>query len=98
MTNIIETYLSVYFTEIIVGVLIFSIVVVLISIFYVLFSSKDDLVNKKSSVPRTKKMKKMKYTKQFLKGVDGIDLDLKVGDKRWILVWIYLIIVQLDYH
>jgi hypothetical protein len=30
----------------------------------------------------------MKYTKQFLKGVDGIDLDLNDGDKK--VKWLWL--------
>jgi hypothetical protein len=79
MVNIIQTYFSIYFTEIIVGVLIISIAIVLVSIFYVLFSSRDDAVIKKKVA---KKIKKMKYTKQFLKGVDGIDLDLKAVNKK----------------
>tara|TARA_B100000787_G_scaffold84239_1_gene62038 strand:- start:217 stop:459 length:243 start_codon:yes stop_codon:yes gene_type:complete len=79
MVNIIQTYFSIYFTEIIVGVLIISIAIVLVSIFYVLFSSTDDAVIKKIVA---KKIKKIKYTKQFLKGVDGIDLDLKVVNKK----------------
>ena len=79
MVNIIQTYFNIYFTEIIVGVLIISIAIVLISIFYVLFSSTDDAVIKKIVA---KKIKKIKYTKQFLKGVDGIDLDLKVVNKK----------------
>jgi hypothetical protein len=82
MANIVQTYFNIYFTEIIVGVLILSIVVVLISIFYVLFSTKDDVINKKLSVQKPKKLKKMKYTKQFLKGVNGIDLDLNVNNKK----------------
>tara|TARA_B100000795_G_C22550659_1_gene342382 strand:- start:41 stop:283 length:243 start_codon:yes stop_codon:yes gene_type:complete len=79
MVNIIQTYFNIYFTEIIVGVLIISIAIVLVSIFYVLFSSTDDAVIKKIVA---KKIKKIKYTKQFLKGVDGIDLDLKVVNKK----------------
>ena len=85
MTNIIQTYFNIYFTEIIVGVLLISIVIVIISILYVIFGSKDDEVMKKLIVKNkkiTKNIKKTKYTKQFLKGVDGIDLDLKVNDKN----------------
>ena len=79
MTTTIQTYFNIYFTEIIVGVLIISIVIVLISIFYVIFGATDNVVIKKTIA---KKIKKMKYTKQFLKGVDGIDLDLKVEKKK----------------
>ena len=82
MTSIIQTYINIYFTEIIVGVLIFSIIIVLISIFYVLLSGTDDEVIKKSRIKNQKKIQKMKYTKQFIKGVDGIDLDLKVNNKK----------------
>ena len=82
MTSIIQTYINIYFTEIIVGVLIFSIIIVLISIFYVLLSGTDDEVIKKSRIKNQKKIQKMKYTKQFIKGVDGIDLDLKVSNKK----------------
>jgi len=82
MANIVQTYLNIYFTEIIVGVLIFSIVIVVISILYVLYNSTDDAVNKKTIAKKTKKTKGMKYTKQFLKGVDGIDLDLKVNNQK----------------
>jgi len=87
MTNIIQTYFNIYFTEIIVGVLLISIVIVIISILYVIFGSKDDEVMKKLIVKNkkiTKNIKKTKYTKQFLKGVDGIDLDLKVNNKNMI--------------
>jgi hypothetical protein len=82
MTSIIQTYINIYFTEIIVGVLIFSIIIVLISIFYVLLSGTDDEAIKKSRIKNQKKIQKMKYTKQFIKGVDGIDLDLKVNNKK----------------
>ena len=85
MTSIIQTYINIYFTEIIVGVLIFSITIVLISIFYVLLSGTDDEVIKKSRIKNQKKIQKMKYTKQFIKGVDGIDLDLKVSNKKNLL-------------
>jgi len=77
-----QTYINIYFTEIIVGVLIFSIIIVLISIFFVLLSGSDDEVIKKSRIKNQKKIQKMKYTKQFIKGVDGIDLDLKVSNKK----------------
>ena len=85
MASIFQTYFNIYFTEIIVGVLLISIVIVIISILYVIFGSKDDEVMKKLIVKNkkiTKNIKKTKYTKQFLKGVDGIDLDLKVNDKN----------------
>ena len=78
MANIIQKYFNIYFTEIIVGVLVLSIAVVLVSIFYVLLSSTSDVINRKT---KPKKSNKIQYTKQFLKGVSGIDLDLKVNKK-----------------
>ncbi|MAS00301.1 MAG: hypothetical protein CMH24_02915 [Nitrosomonadales bacterium] len=79
MTNILTTYLNIYFTEIIVGILIFSIFIVLVSIFHVIFSNRDRSSTKKIKYT---KVKKIKYTKEFLKGVDGIDLDLKIDTKK----------------
>jgi len=81
MLKIVQTYINLHFTEFIIGILIFSIVVVIISIFYVIYSSTDEEVIKEKNIKNTNKIKKMKYTKQFLKGVDGIDLDLKVNKK-----------------
>ena len=50
MVNIAQTYFDIYFTEIIVGVLVLSIAIVLVSIFYVIFSSTDDAVIKKAII------------------------------------------------
>jgi len=85
MASIIQTYFNIYFTEIVVGILILSITIVIVSIFYVIFTETDDKAIKKLIVNNTKKIKKMKYTKQFLRGVDGIDLDLKDSDKKNLL-------------
>ena len=82
MASIVQTYFNIYFTEIIVAVLVLSIIIVLISILYVLFSKRDDVINQKPKITNIKNKKKMKYTKQFLKGVDGIDLDLKINHKK----------------
>ena len=79
MTNLLTFYFDMYFTEIIIGTLVLSILVVLISIFYVLFSSPGSLPIKKT---QKNKIKKIKYSKEFLKGVDGIDLDLKIDTKK----------------
>ena len=84
MASIIQTYFNIYFTEIIVGVLVISIAIVIVSIFYVIFSPSEYEVIKKSirkNTKNTKNIKRIKYTKQFIKGVDGIDLDLKVNKK-----------------
>ena len=59
-------------SEFVLGILIISIAVVIISMAYVLVLSKAP--SKKRSAP---KRKKMKYTKEFIQGVHGIDLDLK---------------------
>jgi len=85
MASIIQTYFNIYFTEIVVGILILSITIVIVSIFYVIFTETDDKAIKKLIVNNTKKIKKMKYTKQFLRGVDGIDLELKDSDKKNLL-------------
>ena len=65
MVNIIQTYFSIYFTEIIVGVLIISIAIVLVSIFYVLFSSTDDAVIKKIVAKKIKNKKNKIYQTVF---------------------------------
>mgnify|MGYP006132550757 CR=1 FL=1 len=82
MNNVAQIYLETYFTEILIVILILSIAVVVISIFFVLFSPSDNLAIKKEIKENKNKKKKIKYTKQFLKGVDGIDLDLKVSNKK----------------
>ena len=81
MASFIQTYFNIYFTEIIVGVLVISIAIVIVSIFYVIYSSSEDKIIKKAILKNTKNIKRIKYTKQFIKGVDGIDLDLKVNKK-----------------
>jgi len=75
MVKIVQTYINIHFTELIIGVLIFSIIVVVISIFYVIYSTTDERIIRKKN---KNKIKKIEYTKQFLKRVDGIDLDLNV--------------------
>jgi uncharacterized membrane protein YqiK len=82
MDNITQIYFDTYFTEIIVVILVLSIGIVIFSIFYVVFNSSDKEVIKKKISMNKKKIESMKYTKQFLKGVDGIDLDLKVNHKK----------------
>ena len=78
MVKIVQTYINIHFTELIIGVLIFSIIVVIISIFYVIYSTTDERIIRKKNKKNISKIKKIKYTKQFLKRVDGIDLDLNV--------------------
>ncbi len=64
MANIVQTYLNIYFTEIIVGVLIFSIVIVVISIIYVLHILTVDAFN---NITIANKTKKIKQTYEFYK-------------------------------
>ena len=79
MATTLQTFFNSYFTEIIVSILIFSIVIVIISIFYVLTSS---IGYKEVKQSKKIKNKEMKYTNQFLKGVDGIDLNLNIEEKK----------------
>jgi len=85
MINIAQKYFVTYFTEIIIIILVMSIAVVTISIFFVLFGSKEKKVIKKNIKVNKKKTKKFKYTKQFMNGVEGIDLDLKDVNKQKLL-------------
>ncbi len=70
-----ETF-DLYLIEFIVGALVLSITIVMISILYVIFQT-DELENSKTinSTP-FKPAFKIKYSKEFLKRVKGIDLDL----------------------
>jgi predicted membrane protein len=74
MYNTFEYFFDLYLTEFIVGLLIISIFIVFISILYLVFDSNEPRNIKK--VAKTKKNPKIKYTKEFLKRVKGIDLDL----------------------
>ena len=67
-----------YTAEVVFGVLALSIGVVIISIIYVLIYNENGKPNlRKRSPKRTKKANKIKYSKDFLKRVDGVDLNLK---------------------
>ena len=64
--------------EVVFGVLALSIGVVIISIIYVLIYNENGKANvRKRNPKRTKKATKIKYSKDFLKRVDGVDLNLK---------------------
>jgi hypothetical protein len=71
-----ERFLDLYLIEFIVGALVLSMTIVVISILYVIFQT-DELENSKTinSIP-FKPDSKIKYSKEFLKRVKGIDLDL----------------------
>ena len=64
--------------EFVLGVLALSIGVVIISVIYVLIYNENSKANvRKTNLKRTKKATKIKYSKDFLKRVDGVDLNLK---------------------
>lgn len=65
-----------YLIEFIVGALVLSITIVVISILHVIFQT-DELENSKTiNSISFKSDSKIKYSKEFLKRVKGIDLDL----------------------
>ena len=76
-------YLSdLYLSEFIVGILIISIIVVVMSIFHIVMSPVDTQSVKKIKPTRKQnKEPKIKYSKEFLKRVKGVDLDLRDQDK-----------------
>ena len=80
MTNA-QIYFDTFFTEIVIVILVLSIGIVIFSIFYVVSNSSEKTEIKKA-INNRKKERKVKYTKQFLKGVDGIDLNLQDGNKK----------------
>jgi uncharacterized membrane protein (DUF106 family) len=76
--------MDLYLSEFIVGILIISIIIVVMSIVHVIVTPNNSksAINKK--IKPTKKQNeetKIKYSKEFLKRVKGIDLDLKDQDK-----------------
>ena len=67
-------------------ILVLSIIIVFISILYVLLQAPQNLntqsKRKKIGTAREKrKGKKVKYTKEFLRRVEGLDLELKESQK-----------------
>ena len=79
--NLYNKLLEIFIThtaEVVFGVLALSIGVVIISIIYVLIYNENSKPNvSKRNPKRTKKATKIKYSKDFLKRVDGVDLNLK---------------------
>ena len=79
--NLYNKLLEIFIThnvEFIFGILGLSIGIVIISIFYVLIYNENGKANvRKKNPKRTKKATKIKYSKDFLKRVDGVDLNLK---------------------
>ena len=79
-----EHLTDLYLSEFIVVILIISIIVVVMSIFHIIMTpvdSKREISRKIKPTKKPSKEPKIKYSKEFLKRVKGIDLDLKDQDK-----------------
>lgn len=79
-----EHLTDLYLSEFIMAILIISIIVVVISIFHIFMTpvdSKPEISKKIKPTKKPSKEPKIKYSKEFLKRVKGIDLDLKDQDK-----------------
>ena len=79
-----ENFIDLYLSEFIVAILLISIVIVVMSIFHVIMTSSDSKqsIDKKiQPVKKSNKETKIKYSKEFLSRVKGIDLDLKNREK-----------------
>ena len=79
-----EHLTDLYLSEFIVAILIISIIVVVISIFHIVVTPADSKPEISRKIKPTKKPlqePKIKYSKEFLKRVKGIDLDLRDQDK-----------------
>ena len=78
--------------DVVVIILVLSIGIVFISIVYVFLQAPGNLksnlnVNKQerkiiNNTQKKSKIKKVKYTKEFLKRVEGLDLELKENPKK----------------
>ena len=79
-----EHLTDLYLSEIIVAILIISIIVVLMSIFHIVMTpvdSKPEISRKIKPTKKPSKEPKIQYSREFLKRVKGVDLDLKDQDK-----------------
>ena len=79
-----EHLIDLYLSEFIVAILIISIIVVVMSIFHIVMTpvdSKPEIIRKIKSTKKPSKEPKIQYSKEFLKRVKGVDLDLKDQDK-----------------
>ena len=79
-----EHLTDLYLSEFIVAILIISIIVVVMSIFHIVMTptdSKPEISRKIKPTKKPSKEPKIKYSKEFLKRVKGINLDLKDQDK-----------------
>ena len=79
-----EHLTDLYLSEFIVAILIISIIVVVISIFHIVMTPVDrkpEISKKIKPTKKPSKEPKIQYSKEFLKRVKGVDLDLKDQDK-----------------
>ena len=79
-----EHLTDLYLSEFIVAILIISIIVVVMSIFHIVMTPVDrkpEISKKIVPTKKSSKEPKIKYSKEFLKRVKGVDLDLKDQDK-----------------
>ena len=79
-----EHLTDLYLSEFIVAILIISIIVVVMSIFHIVMTpvdSKQEISRKIKPTKKPSKEPKIQYSKEFLKRVKGVDLDLKDQDK-----------------
>ena len=74
-----EHLTDLYLSEFIVAILIISIIVVVMSIFHIVMTptdSKPEISRKIKPTKKPSKEPKIQYSKEFLKRVKGVDLDL----------------------
>ena len=79
-----EHLTDLYLSEFIVAILIISIIVVVMSIFHIVMTpvdSKPEISRKVKPTKKSSKEPKIQYSKEFLKRVKGVDLDLTDQDK-----------------
>ena len=79
-----EHLTDLYLSEFIVAILVISIIVVVMSIFHIVMTpvdNKPEISRKIKPTKKPSKEPKIKYSKEFLKRVKGVDLDLKDQDK-----------------
>ena len=75
-----EHLTDLYLSEFIVAILIISIIVVVMSIFHIVMTPidrKPEISKKIKPTKKPSKEPKIQYSKEFLKRVKGVDLDLK---------------------
>ena len=79
-----EYLIDLYLSEFIVAILMISIIVVVMSIFHVVMSPierKPEISKKIKPTKKQTKETKIKDSKEYLKRVKGVDLDLRDQDK-----------------